>query len=173
MNEKLTNMFEDSNRVPIVVGVVSFIAGVGVGFGINHILNKRKKQSVYDKPGPLKYDEDRLEKFLSEQEAKHGITPKIMTPLTERLEEPVVIEQEPEEETITLIPDGDTEAEVGVVTHNVFAESDDDWNYEEELKSRSSEEPYVLHKDEFYADWFGFWKLDQISFTDLSYLRIA
>lgn len=46
-----------------------------------------------------------------------------------------------------------------VVTNNVFAADDDDWNTAEELKKRTPGAPYVLHKDEFYDDEMDFSQL--------------
>ncbi len=43
-----------------------------------------------------------------------------------------------------------------VVTHSIFANDDDDWNYAREVKKRTPAEPYVIHKDEFYSDEKGY-----------------
>lgn len=43
-----------------------------------------------------------------------------------------------------------------VVTESVFAGDDDDWNFELEMMQRSATEPYILHKDEFYAEEKGY-----------------
>lgn len=42
--------------------------------------------------------------------------------------------------------------EVTPVRRNAFAVDDDDWNYESEVRNRTEVMPYILHKDEFYAD---------------------
>jgi hypothetical protein len=48
--------------------------------------------------------------------------------------------------------------EVAPVPRNAFASSgaDDHWDYEDELRRRTDEEPYVLHKDEFFAEEKGY-----------------
>ena len=33
-----------------------------------------------------------------------------------------------------------------------WSEDDDDWNYEEELETRSPDKPYVIHRDEYFAN---------------------
>src|SRR5690606_22594158 len=38
-----------------------------------------------------------------------------------------------------------------IVMSNVFAESDDAWDYEIELENRREDAPKILHKDEVYA----------------------
>jgi hypothetical protein len=43
-----------------------------------------------------------------------------------------------------------------VVTHSIFANDDDDWNYAREVRKRTPDDPYVIHKDEFYSDEKGY-----------------
>ena len=43
-----------------------------------------------------------------------------------------------------------------VIAQSVFAGSDDEWDYQKELASRSSERPYIIHKDEFYSEESGY-----------------
>lgn len=50
---------------------------------------------------------------------------------------------------------GDEEDDELVVAHSIFA-TDDGWNYEEELKNRHPDNPYIIHKDEFYSDEMDF-----------------
>jgi hypothetical protein len=52
------------------------------------------------------------------------------------------------------MPDPEPEEEAAV--SNVFARTDDNWDYREEQLKRSSSAPYILHKDEFYADELGY-----------------
>jgi|688.fasta_scaffold01451_37 hypothetical protein len=39
---------------------------------------------------------------------------------------------------------------------NIFAHGSDSWDYDEELKFRTTNSPYVIHKDEFWADEFDY-----------------
>ncbi len=48
------------------------------------------------------------------------------------------------------------EETVETVKHSIFANDDDDWNYAREVRNRTPEEPYVIHKDEFYSDEKGY-----------------
>lgn len=48
------------------------------------------------------------------------------------------------------------EEPVDPVRQNVFAHNDDDWNMDEELAKRDPGQPYILHRDEFYAEERGF-----------------
>jgi hypothetical protein len=45
---------------------------------------------------------------------------------------------------------------IEAVAQSIFAGPSDDWDYEEELKHRTTSAPYVLHRDEFYADEMGY-----------------
>jgi hypothetical protein len=69
------------------------------------------------------------------------------------VEEPKIVEIEGEvfeaedEEHLKVVG---SPAEVTPVRRNAFAENNDDWDMEEELKHRSSDHPYVIHKDEFF-----------------------
>jgi hypothetical protein len=69
------------------------------------------------------------------------------------VEEPKIVEIEGEvfeaedEEHLKVVG---SPAEVTPVRRNAFAENNDDWDMEEELKHRSSDHAYVIHKDEFF-----------------------
>jgi hypothetical protein len=43
-----------------------------------------------------------------------------------------------------------------VVHNNVFAQSDDEWDYEAELSTRRPPTPYIIHADEFIGDEMGY-----------------
>lgn len=66
-------------------------------------------------------------------------------------------------------PEDEEEPErtVEVVRRNVFAEAgaDDNWDYGVEVKQRDSSEPYVLHKDEFYAEEMSEHGFRQFTYT--------
>jgi hypothetical protein len=56
--------------------------------------------------------------------------------------------------TITDIDEEDLEGgEESMI--NVFAEADEDWDYEYELSMRLPHIPYTIHRDEFFADEMG------------------
>lgn len=58
------------------------------------------------------------------------------------------------EETVRIVP-LDRGDEVEITTVTVVAEADMDWDYEQELSTRSEDRPYVIHKDEYFGDEFG------------------
>lgn len=58
-------------------------------------------------------------------------------------------------EAMTSTKEGAEEA-VETVKHSIFANDDDNWNYAREVKKRTTDEPYIIHKDEFYSDEKGY-----------------
>lgn len=75
--------------------------------------------------------DDDAEFFLEEDELQEAI----LEQLHEEANREQVIYVEPEPEV-----------------HNVFAADDDEWVYEDELSTRTPDEPYVIHKDEFISN---------------------
>lgn len=151
MNEKLVRFFNKPYVIPSSIGVVAFGAGLGLGY----ILGKRNRYEVLhtvpkatltsreNEIGDIEEDVvlDSSESVIrSEAQARlvNIDRPFKVTVgedfLAERLAPPpVTISEEP-------------------VTRSIFAEETDDWNYDLEEKKRSTHQPYVLHKDEFFAD---------------------
>lgn len=67
----------------------------------------------------------------------------------ERIQQAIQEHQGPDEEP----------APEEVVT-NIFSRgNNDDWDYEAELKKRNTNEPYIIHRDEFYNDEQGYTQL--------------
>jgi len=55
-----------------------------------------------------------------------------------------------------IVLEVDPEPEPHILVTNVFAKEDDEWNYENELATRTKKIPYVIHEDEFILDEMGF-----------------
>lgn len=168
MNERLFKILKHPTTIPIAVGVVSFGVGIGVGF----IFGRRKKFEIHDEPAQMKFDLDAAslrrepteaeiaiaesQAFLDELDEQERVKQEIAerdpdnvaTPaeafILEHLDGTVVLESEPEPHPIEA------------VAQSIFARSTDEWDYEEEVKNRRSETPYVIHKDEFYAEELGY-----------------
>lgn len=165
MNERFLKLLKHPATLPIAASVMSFGAGVFAGY----IFGRRNKFEVHDEPAQLKFDldastlrrdEDRTEEevaiaesqaFLDEIDRKKELKERggdIATPaeafILEHLDGTVVLENEPEPHPIEA------------VAQSIFAQSTDEWNYDEEVKNRRSETPYVIHRDEFYAEELGY-----------------
>lgn len=143
MNEHISRLVNHPQRNQVITGVVAFAGGGALGY----FLGRRQRYQVFTVPSSgmaLDVTEKlRSEPFVIDEEV---YIQKGSEFVTDQLNGEVVgwVDEQTEED----IPEEPRE----VVTHNVFAETDDDWNYEEELKHRNINAPYVLHKDEFYAD---------------------
>jgi hypothetical protein len=171
MNEQM-NKFLNDNKLPLSVGLVSFVAGVGTGLLIGHIRdrrNRRDKEPWTDEiPKPeFPKDPEELEAYIAEREKKFGI---VRTSPEKAPEEELVevqddelsdieevgktfLEQKLEENAET--EEIETTASGTTVIRRQFASSlgpDDDWNYDEELAKRSEDRPFIIHKDEFYEN---------------------
>lgn len=153
MNEQLAKVLKPNVLLPVGVGLMS----LGTGFVFGYILGSRKKVQLepHEIPEQMNFDLDvsrlsvtdidddtifvETERVVVEEEVEvYERGDDIATPaeafILQHLPDTVVMEEEPE------------------VHRLVFASNSDDWNYEEEIKNRTQTAPYVLHKDEFYAD---------------------
>lgn len=135
MNEQISKVIHHSLFVPITVGAASFAAGVGAGY----FLALRKKQGTHELPEQLTLD---LEATMTEirEDIQSMKRPNV---------EPIIIDAEVFEAKVKDIPEEEVEV---LVETSVFAHNDEDWDYEEEVKNRTVDNPYILHKDEFYED---------------------
>lgn len=170
MNERIAKILTHKATIPATIGVVSF----GVGFTVGYIRSKRKRLPphvvpmigdipegwlpadgrIVDKPStqrinpslayPDLLDDDRLVEKDKDGSKKFGL----------------VLPAEPEEEENLSESEKDPGETHDVIRKNVFAKSSTDvWNYEDELKNRTSLAdgvPYILHQDEFFQnerDW--------------------
>lgn len=170
MNERIERIINHPMRVPILTGVVSFAAGVGAGYilclkktetytveeqlefnfdltGLNELSEERRQQlSDEVKAAITRPSENVLDTLADLEEANPAIREGIVSGssiaeefIASKLKESM---EDPQEQ----------ETEVEIVTQSVFANDDEDWNYEEEVKNRTEDEPYILHKDEFWAE---------------------
>lgn len=166
MKEKLQKILNDPRRVPVTVGVVAFIGGSALGYFLGR---RASRFGVHEVPPQLAIDfETLVEGNAADLNTLDEIV-EALDPDARSTREPLIVEAEELEairerraEEFIVEHLGDTrivvdeEVDAIAVRQSVFASDDDEWNYEEELKTRNSEEPYVIHKDEFFADEMGF-----------------
>lgn len=129
---------ESKSLIPVVVGLLAFGAGVGVGY----ILGRRKSTEVITlAPRESRLEHDRPPKVVVDERPK-----KLMS--TEELKQHFA--DDPQVEVVTL-----NDQRVEVETTNVFATTttdEDTWDIDEEIKNRSPHRPYVIHQEEFFAE---------------------
>ena len=147
MNEQLAKMLKPSVLIPAGVGLISF----GAGFAFGYLRGRKNMQiEIHEIPEQMRLKLDVAELIESKDYEVEEVVVEtetvevyeqgddIATPaeafILQHLPDTVVLETEPEERRL------------------VFATNTEEWNYEEEIKNRTVSAPYVLHKDEFYAD---------------------
>lgn len=174
MNERISNVIKDPKFLPISIGIVSFGVGVGVGTGISYILNRRKKtfgsHKVEYVGRDLTSEEiEELRKAVDDTIVPNGAifdtVDELAAVVDENNDDDAVVRHpshiDPAEfiaqklkESMTTVDESEDE-EPDLEERNIFAGADDDWDLEEELKGRGTDQPYILHKDEFYAEESG------------------
>lgn len=171
MNDQLKKLLGHSLTVPVAVGATAFGSGLGLGY----VLGRRpKKFELHALPEQLHLDFQEAE--LAEIKADHPANLTLITDNSESQEEIVeklgenfisqkikVLMTKEEDESwaqgikvAMTTPVDVEEPDVIVTTYNVFAQNDDDWDYETEVENRKPELPYILHQDEFFEDEKGF-----------------
>lgn len=158
MNERIVKILDDPKTIPAVVGLLSFGAGAGIGY----ILGRRRKFDVYVKTSDIPDVEVAFDTSgLADQTEEK---PKFVVDAKTKELKDLQFQEIHFDPTGTPGPNGegaiisvvhvedDEEPEEGIVLSTGFAESEDGWDYEEEIKHRSKDEPYVIHRDEFFED---------------------
>lgn len=151
MNERLERLLDDSKTIPIAVGVVS----LGTGLGIGYILGKRNRTryiipsfSDSDANTGTWTDVEEIRTDKTEMDV-NDIPPEQVDKgkrfTTDTLEDVVVVRDEIHEEVAE-------ELELEPVRQSIFTDVVDDWDQDEEIKNRTLDSPYVITKDEFYAN---------------------
>lgn len=186
MNEQITQLLQKKWVIPTGVGVLSFVAGTGVGYLIaDGRWRKVAKEAVdivndmaddveefvddilppdaiiieevpqpdpvdiskyRDRPNPADITVD--EELQSELEGKiaDGMPPsQAYAELFEKIEQGNYVEESPEPEIV-----------------NVFENPDSEWDYDLETESRTETAPFILHRDEYWANELDF---DQVTLT--------
>lgn len=148
MNEKFANIWNSQKRTPVLVGVLMFGIGSGVGYIVGRYTKKEKYSS--DQRSEIRIIKKEIEDELDGYEVGY-----------QKIDEPrVVIETKPKPKIVNnysldeLIGSPSKLPEVeDLVTRSVF-DTDDNWNYEieEEKRKHNPDGPYVIHKDEFYMN---------------------
>lgn len=167
MDDRISKVIAHPATIPSVIGLVSFGVGAGLGF----ILGRRTGVvEIHDDVPQMSFDLDKSD--LDELQSDEGNTETDMTQHARTLSDLTFREinvgvDGPGEIIEVRVKEDDEsdsdEDEVSEVTEepdsvvrNVFAASDVGWDYTEEVKGRNAEEPYVLHKDEFYEGEFEY-----------------
>ena len=174
-NPMLMSVVKHKAFLPVLTGVASFAAGAGAGYFLGKRNAENSRGDISIKEGDIvaeeEFDHPTLEFDAGELvAAARGEAPPKVVIDAEDLEddkdeerntsfEETVIEvmgsesDEPDEVTV----DGpEPQDEDPSKRHNVFAQSGHDWDYDAELAARTSNEPYILHHEEFHSEESGY-----------------
>jgi len=165
MNEQISAFL----RKPGVVPITSTILGFGSGIVVGYMLTRSQYKKAIEE---IKEDQLQLDFSAKRMTERFGESIEVAAELREVVEEistatsmvmqkalsmaehtPVVVAEEAVNEVVKPSPMR-SKAKAPVVT-NVFDQSGDEWDQNAEVQSRSEDQPYVIHVDEYVADEFG------------------
>jgi hypothetical protein len=131
--------------LPTGVGVASFCAGVGAGYLLHKYVLRKKIERINREPvsAQLKLDFERVEMDIGNEDIPSVIFPEI--------DESVSNHPSNGPQNIDLIPIRIDEDNEQIVIH-IFPDEDDDWDYDEEVKNRGPDHPYIIHRDEYFSN---------------------
>ncbi len=136
MNDRLLKIWNDPRRAPILIGLIAFNAGIGLGYN----LAKRRLENQKAKNISELYN-----KGLYEVKTKSYNT------TTEDIPDEIVISNKVMSAKDFVIEPIKLDEPAELVTRSIF-DHNENWDYEVEKKKRTTEKPYVLHRDEFFAE---------------------
>jgi hypothetical protein len=168
MYKQMSSVLNNKWTIPVAVGVTSFTLGAAGGYFFGR---KRSGQEVEeDTPVPewdnqlaFNFDDDELATVTYIRERRSGdIITSDHPSLHEPTEHSFMDDMEAVDEFSEFELDWDAELSVeedeledAEEINNIFAGSDEEWDYEAEINRRGSD-PYIIHVDEFVANELGY-----------------
>ena len=137
MNPKVSAVLRSKWTIPVVGSAVSMGIGIVAGYFIAKRHLEEDVEILIEDTVQLTFtfEEDKVEEFIEYPRPKFVIDEGDHTFYKER----EVEEEEGGEESMI----------------NVFTSEDTDWDYELEVFNRDEDKPYIIHRDEFFADELG------------------
>lgn len=172
MNEKVDRIIHHRATVPVSVGIVSFGAGIALGYILGRRPKKMQRHIVpkilhnYFTPeeiADLQRLDDKHINHIPEEVIVSGVqfVEKKMpgTEVVQIMDDGTTVVIEPEsqeEETVAVVEPalqetGDLTPEEEAIKRTIFTENEDEWDYLIEGRNRTPSQPYVIHRDEFFA----------------------
>jgi len=170
MNDRLLDISRQPWVVPTAIGVTAFCGGLGLGYVIAKEKLKDRAvaygESLFDRlKDELQGDIDHVYEEITEEDDNFQV---VLTPRSDPSTITVDEEALDAENSFDDYEDELDQDELDYIKEqeenrvNVFATSSDNWVYQSEIEDRSTEEPYVIHKDEFWVEEFNY---DQSTLT--------
>lgn len=165
MREQVISFLRKNWVMPTGIGVASFGGGLAAGY---FLARHRLKKTETNEPIQLQFNFDSSKFGETYSNTPVHSNTGVYTDVREkmlRLEEldrnefpyasKVYVTEETEIEVEIEDPPAEDEGGEATVV-NIFARSaDPEWDYEEELSTRTPDHPYIIHKDEFFSDEMG------------------
>lgn len=153
--------------IPVVTGVSSFALGAGVGYFIAYARLSKRVKEIEANQQLLRDHFESMDQSIKQSKAKITSTEAVIAEPDKEEEEMVAqhsyIVEEPLHQVEDDIPDPSEGFELvpredrgGRIFTDFDPEPDDDWDYDVEVPKRTEERPYIIHRDEFFADELGF-----------------
>lgn len=140
----------------------AYAVGAGVGFGLCYIYDRWRMSQIVVVPP----ESEERQAEVAEERAQRGLVLDAETYRSIDAETTQVVPVDPfdhEDALVRAMRDADQrvsdelqERVTESYRSNVFGKPDGDWDYEAELSTRHSMEPYILHRDEFMNDEMDF-----------------
>lgn len=147
---------------PAIVGVVSFAGGAITGYFIRKRQENSLKEEIADTRIGVIADMEALESNFAqlcfafeERDRKYdGHLQKVMRVVSKVVDDVTVSEY------VDVVHGAQINTEVTLPTESDeeewSEEADDDWDYDVEVPLRGPVDPYIIHRDEFFADEEGY-----------------
>jgi len=161
--------------IPTLAEIASFGAGIGVGYFLSRIKRKNLESKLENVEEDLRSEIVQLEfKFEERDERLNSVIQQAdqvvrkfkdegRTCLDKHAGAPIqpavraAKDRHPSRANETILePIDDEEDDVMVNVFRNETERDDNWDYDEEVKHRSPDHPYIIHKDEYDSDEMDF-----------------
>ncbi len=161
MKQQLARIWSDPRRPGFVLGFIAFNAGISLGY----YLGRRSNPVEYNVTENLEMkilpeDLAMLKELKERQEARKRPSIVNEPPLPEYLSGPsrrvdgqdfVKKTLDTARTVVEKVADEIDDEDGALVRRSIFVETED-WSYELEVKKRTVDEPYILHRDEFFAE---------------------
>lgn len=152
MNDQISVLLAKRWVVPASVGIAAFSGGIGLGYILGIRRSRRFVEQEFDKYLTLK-----TPRVISSSEYRDRYVDQDEDVEKDLYEEPksnrLLVETIDEVEPVTASA---PETKPEPLHVNVFENNVDDWDHEAELSTRTDQEPYIIHQDEYFADDVGF-----------------
>lgn len=150
MNAKFASFIRNPWVISSTVGVTAFCSGLGLGY----VLGKREKLVPETRNRITEQLVINFPEFTEEDEVSFEESIYIDRERPDPSE--IVVDEMVKAHIEHIVNQGLTPTHADYVEGMEFAKNNSDWDYDEEIAKRTPNKPYVIHKDEFWAEERGY-----------------